>query len=238
MFVEVSVWDFICTSLCIIDARDKPFGLVFPIEIQNRILWMAWHGAHKDNLTLVHRQLETIPVCKLTDWLCVPKPPTIFHSPWKMDCSCSQCDPEPDCHWCRLYGDKHQSVEFAVMETKLQRIRDGFNCYKGDKYRRFVRTYLPIFRDVLQSAVSNIILPMLVWLFPGRYQFNYRRNISDTATFASVSLAHVLFIDGCVSTAGVTRYRHPRVVRQEHERVAKALYVARVKAVAKSKDEE
>ena len=155
MFLLVSVWDYMCAALCIIDPQDKPFGADLPIEVQNRILWMAWHVDHQDRLTWVHKELETLQVCRLTDWLRVPKPFARFHNPWKMVCNCNECDPEPDCHWCLVYGNKHSSVEFTVLETKLQRIRDSFDCYEEGRYQQFVETYLPIFRDVLQDSLLH-----------------------------------------------------------------------------------
>ena len=235
MFLLLSVWDYVCAALCIIDPQDKPFGVDLPIEVQNRILWMAWHADHQDRLTWVHKELKTLQVCRLTDWLRVPKPFARFHSPWKMVCNCNECDPEPDCHWSLLYGNKHSSVEFTVLETKLQCIRDSFDCYEEGRYRQFVETYLPIFRDVLQDTVSFIILPMLVWLPTSRYQFNHKRNLSPNASFASVSLAHVMFIEACIETARVLRFRHPRAIREEHEAVKR--YEARKKAESQQEEQ-
>ena len=217
MFLLVSLWDYLCAALCIIDPEDKPFGTDLPIEVQNRILWMAWQTDHEEHLREVHKELKSLHRCHLTDWLRVPKPFARFHSPWKMVCNCIQCDPQPDCHWCLLYCHKHASIEFTVLETKLQRIRDSFSCYEEDRYRQFVETNLPIFRDALQYTVSYIILPMLVWLPTSRFQFNFRRNLSPNASFASVSLAHVMFIESCIEMARVSQFRNPRTIREEHD---------------------
>lgn len=215
--------------LCIIDPDDKPFGADLPIEVQNRILWMSWHAEYQERLINVHKELKEMQTCHLTDWLRVPKPYERFHSPLKMVCNCSECDPKPVCHWCVLYGNKHASVEFTVMETKLQHIRDSFSTYDEDRYEQFVSTYLPKFRDVLQYTVSVVILPMLVWMPTGRYQFNSKRGLSPLASFASVSLAHVMFIEGCMETACVTQFRNPREVRRRHEALARAVYESKKK---------
>ena len=142
----------------------------------------------------------------------MPKPYNRFHTPWKLCCECEQCNPEPVCHWCLLYGKKNASVEFTVLETRLQRLRDGFGLYEDNKYHQFVRTNLPRFRDVLQFTASNILLPMLVHLPAGLYHFNYKRKVSPTASFASVSLGHVLFVEGMIAETGALQFRNPRDV--------------------------
>ena len=228
MFLLVSVWDYVCAALCIIDPQDKPFGADLPIEVQNRILWMAWHADHQDRLTMVHQELEALPACSLTDWLRVPKPTARFHSPWNMHCNCDQCGADPSCHWCLLYGNKHSSIEFTVLETKLQRIRDTFDCYEEDRYEEFVHTNLPIFRDVLQYTLAHIIVPMLVWLLASRYHCNCKRSLSGYASFASVRMAHVRFIEACIETGRVSRFRNPRAIREEHDAIER--YQARKKA--------
>lgn len=57
-----------------------PFGTVFPIEVQNRILWMTWKGDHKDKAMPFLIELRTLPSCKLTDWISKPGQSKIFHN--------------------------------------------------------------------------------------------------------------------------------------------------------------
>ena len=185
---------------------------------------MAWLADHQDKLGKVHKQIKTRKTCGLTDWLRVPKTYERFHTLWKMICHCEECNPEPVCHWCVLYGKNNSSVEFMVLETKLQRIRDSFGLYEDDKYRQFVQTYLPKFRDVLQFTVSNILLPMVVHLSAGRYHFNCKSTVSPHASFVSVSLGHVLFVEGMIAQTGATQFRNPREVREEHKALALARY--------------
>ena len=159
MFVWVSVIDFLCSSVCIIDAEDKPFGADLPVEVQNRILWMTRHAEHRDLFTKVHDELKSRRTCGLTDWLRVPKTYKRFHNPCKRNCPCERCDPEPLCHWCILYAKKNISVEFMVLESKLQSLREGFTAYEDEKYRQFVVDNLPAFRDVLLFRDQGYIRP-------------------------------------------------------------------------------
>ena len=230
-----SLIDILCSAICIIDPDDKPFGTDLPVEVQNRILWMVRLAEHQDKITLVNKEIKTRKRCRLTDWLRVPKSYQRFHAPWKRICPCERCDPEPVCHWCLLYGKKNASVEFTVLETRLQRLRDGFGLYEDDKYHQFVRTNLPRFRDVLQFTASNILLPMLVHLPAGKYHFNYKRKVSPTASFASVSLGHVLFVEGMIAETGASQFRNPREVREQD----RAMGIARFNlSLAKKKREQ
>ena len=230
-----SLIDILCSAICIIDPDDKPFGVDLPVEVQNRILWMARLGEHQDKMAQVHKQIKNRKCCRLTDWLRVPKPYNRFHTPWKLCCECEQCNPEPDCHWCLLYGKKNGSVEFTVLETKLQRLRDGFGLYEDDKYRRFVQANLIKFKDAVQFTASSVLLPMLVHLPAGLYQFNYKRKMSPSCSFASISLGHVLFVEGMIAETGATQFRNPREVREQD----RALAIARFKlSLAKKKREQ
>lgn len=237
MFILVSLIDFLCSAICIVDPDDKPFGADLPVEVQNRILWMVRLAEHQEKLAKVNNEIKTRKTCALTDWLRIPKTYERYHSPWKMVCPCERCDPEPVCHWCILYGKKNASVEFTVLESKLQRLRDGFGLYEDDKYRQFVQTNLPKFRDVLQCTASNILLPMLAYLPAGLYHFNCKRKVSPNASFASVSLGHVLFVEGMIAETGATQFRNPRDVREQHKAKAWARFKLKLKQ-AKREDEE
>lgn len=214
MFVFfASLIDALLSAVCIIDANDKPFGTDLPIEIQNRIMWITQHAEHLDRLTQVHNELKNRRACRLTEWLRVPKTYRRFHKPGTANCPCQRCDPEPLCHWCILYTEKYLSVEFRVQETKLQRLRDELGPYEDEKYRQFTTDNLPVFRDVLLSTAVNILLPMLTYMTPGRYHFNYKQ-IPPQATFASVSFAHVFLVDGMIRETHATQFRHPRAVKE------------------------
>lgn len=66
--MDVSAWDHLCNSRCVINPRDKPFGAVLPIEVQNRIMWMTWKGEHGDKYKRVTIELLKLPLCALADW--------------------------------------------------------------------------------------------------------------------------------------------------------------------------
>lgn len=207
--------DFLCSNACIIDAENKPSGVDLPIEVQNRIMWMVMLADHTEKVAQVHEQLKRRATCRLTDWLRVPKTPERFHAPWKHNCPCEKCNPHPLCHWCQLYGRDHASVKFKVMENKLERIRESVDLYDNERYEQFVRNNLPTFRDVLQFTATVVLLPMLCHLSAGRYQFNAKSRVSPTASFASMSLGHMLFVEGLISQTNATEFRNPREVREE-----------------------
>ena len=78
----VSVIDFLCSTRCIIDIDDKPFGRDLPIEIQNRIMWMTRLDEHRDLMRNVHKELKSKESCRLTEWLHIPKRYPLFHEPF------------------------------------------------------------------------------------------------------------------------------------------------------------
>ena len=214
MFVVfATLIDALSSAICIIDDYNKPFGTDLPVEVQNRIMWWTKHAEHLDRVTKVHKELKSRRVCGLTDWLRIPKTYERFHKQGDSDCQCERCDPEPLCHWCSLYADKYLSVEFRVLESKLQRLRDNMGMYDADKYRQFITDYLPVFRNVLLFTASTIILPMLTYMDPGRYHFNYKK-IPPTASFPSVSVAHIFLVDGMIRETRATRFRNPAEMRE------------------------
>lgn len=214
MFVFfASLIDVLSSSLCIIDADDKPFGADLPIELQNRIMWITKHAEHLDVLTKVHKELKSRRTCGLTDWVRVPKTYARFHDPEKHKCPCERCDPEPLCRWCLLYAKNNISIDFMVLETKLQRLRDEFTMHDEEKYRQFERANILKFRDILLFTVMHLLLPMLVYMSPGNYQFNYKRIRSPNATFASLSMAHVLLVEASIAETGATQFLNPREVK-------------------------
>ena len=221
MFVFfANIIDALSSAVCIIDVYNKPFGTDLPIEVQNRIMWWTKHAEHRDQLTKLHKELKRRRACGLTDWLRVPKTYKRFHTPLSSNCPCERCEPEPLCHWCVLYADKYLSVEFRVLETKLQRLRDEIGPYNEDKYRQFTTDNLPVFRDVLLATAATIILPMLTYMTPGRYQFNYKQ-IPPLATFPSVSIAHVFLVDGMIRETRATQFKNPREVREFYLTIAR-----------------
>lgn len=183
--IFASLIDVLSGCLCIIDTDDKPFGVDLPIEVQNRIMWITKHAEHLDRLTKVHNELKKRRTCHLNEWLRVPKPYKRFHTPGAANCPCERCSPEPPCHWCVLYAEKYLSVEFKAFEHKLERLRIDIGPYEEEKYQQFIAENLPLFRDILLSTAVNILLPMLIFMTPGRYHFNYRQ-IPPHASFASV----------------------------------------------------
>ena len=214
MFVLfASLIDVLSSSLCIIEADDKPFGADLPVEVQNRIMWITKHAENLDGLTKVHKELKSRRICGLTDWVRVPKTYGRFHDPEKHKCPCERCNPEPLCHWCLLYAKNNISIDFMVLETKLQRLRDKFTMHDEEKYRQFERANITEFRDILLFTVMHLLLPMMVYMSPGNYQFNYKRIRSPNATFTSLSMAHVMLVEASIAETGATQFRNPRDVR-------------------------
>ena len=224
-----SLIDALSSALCIIDADDKPFGTDLPIEVQNRIMWIAKHAEHLDGLTKVHKELKTRRTCGLTDWLRVPKTYGRFHDPKKRKCPCERCDPEPVCYWCLLYTKQNVSIEFMVLETKLQRLRDEFTMHEEVRYREFERANILQFRDILLFTVMHLLLPMLVYMSPGNYQFDYKRIRSPHTTFASISMAHVLLVEATIRETGATLFLNPREVKGKTLARARAWYAQKKK---------
>lgn len=221
--VFASVIDALSSTLCIIDADDKPFATKLPIEVQNRIMWIAKHAEHLDGLTKVHKELKTRRTCELTDWLQVPKTYDRFHDPKKRKCPCERCDPDPPCQWCLLYATQNVSIEFMVLETKLQRLRDEFTMHEHGRYREFKRANILQFRDTLRFTVLHLLLPMLVHMSPSNYQFDYRRIRSHDVSFASISMAHMLMIEGVMRETG-RLFLNPGEVKEKTLARARAWY--------------
>ena len=57
---------------------------------------------------------------------------------------------------------------------------------------------------------------MLLWMPAGQQQFKHLRNVADDATFLSVTLGNKLFIERCIDRTGVTEFRNPRDLSEQH----------------------
>ena len=232
MFVVfASLIDLLANRLCIINADDKPFGDDLPIEVQNRIMWICKHTEHLDRMTKVHDELKKRPSCHLNEWLRLPKPYKRFHTPFAAKCPCDRCTPQPKCHWCELYADKYLSVEFKAFEHKLERLRNDIGTYEEERNQQFITENLPQFRDILLSTAVNILLPMLIYMPPGRYHFNYRQ-IPPHASFASVSFAHIFLVDGMIRETGAIAFRNAREVRESTQLMSPGRYLRIMKRKA------
>ena len=215
-----SLIDVLTIRVWIIDVKDKPFGADLPMEIQNRIMWIFEHKEHLKRLTKVHDELKKLPMCHLTEWLRLPKRTKRCNTPDASNCSCESCTPEPTCHWCVLYAAKYLSVEFKTFEHMLER-RDRTT---REQNQQFITENLPRFRDILLSTAVNILLPMLVYMPPGRYHFNYRQ-IPSHSSFASVSFSHIFLVDGMIRETKAVAFRNAREVQESTKLLSPGRYL-------------
>ena len=107
----------------VINYRDKPFGAVFPLDVQNRILCMSWYADHRDRYAKVMDELRSLPVCCRTDWCCRSTrflKDALLHmtNNWIARLNL------PRCAWCRLYVADNESIELRTLDLMLQRRRD------------------------------------------------------------------------------------------------------------------
>ena len=209
-----SLIDVLCNRLCLIEENDKPFGKRLPIEVQNRIMWMVKHAEHLDQVKKLHWELKSRGICELTDLVRVPKTYERFHDPAKRDCLCLRCDPQPLCYWCTLYGTNNSSLEFMVMEWKLQQERGEWGAtHDSVKYRQFEQRNLQKFRDVLVFTATQVLLPMLVYMRPSNYQYDYKLVRPPYSSFAAISIGHCMLIDEIIKETGATKFENPRKVK-------------------------
>lgn len=89
----------------------------------------------------------------------------------------------------------------------------------------------------MRSCEINILLPMLTYMSAGNYHFNYKPLRSPNATFASVSLAHVLLVEGIIAETGATEFRNPLEVRGITQARARARYTLMMKKRAENEEQ-
>ena len=215
--MDVSAWDHLCNSRCVINPRDKPFGAVLPIEVQNRIMWMMWKGEHGDKYKRVTIELLKLPLCALADWCSRPNKQKSFEEDvWCMTCQSFGCVDKPQCHWCDLYANDHESVEQKVVERALQVKRDAISTYDEDSYQRFVRENMQKYVDVHQFTITNVLLPMLVWVRPGENQINHHPIREMDIGFVNIMLGCEMLLNEFMIRNNKTEFRSPRMIAEEH----------------------
>ena len=141
--MDAFLWDHLCNCRCVIDMRNRPFGAVFPVEVQNRIVWMKWMQEHRDKFNSVMAELSALPKCITADWVGRPNRNKRFrthgNSGWCFPCYTYNCDyHNPVCRWCSLYKEEQTSLELQLFEATLQTKRDAISCYNSAAYEQFV----------------------------------------------------------------------------------------------------
>ena len=211
------------SSYLVIDLRNKPFGAVLPVEIQNRIVWMSMKMAHADVYREVMCELADLPVCELVDWISVASETKHFTNTYSvcMECfnyDCIHMEADQVCHWCRLYTHDRTSLYQLEVSRKLNRERDSLGCYEDEKYRQFVLTNRQRYADCLKYSFMTCVLPMLCHVPPSDRQTNFAR-IHEEVTFEEIYMGVEVVLDDFIAKNDLHVYRNPRVVREDAYRV-------------------
>lgn len=221
-------WECICTmsgerdevsSYLVIDLRNKPFGAVLPVEIQNRIVWMSMQMVHADTYREVKEELECLPTCELVEWVSVANQTKHFTNTYSVctECfnyDCIHMEAQDICHWCRLYTHDQKSLYQLEVSRKLNRERDALGCYEDEKYRQFVQANRQRYADCLKYSFMVCRLPMLCHVPPSERQTNFAR-IHEEVTFEEIYIGVEMVLDEFVEKNGLNEYRNPRLVREE-----------------------
>lgn len=142
--MDVHMWEHICNCRCVIDLKNKPFGSVLPIETQNMIVVMSWEMTHRDKYAKVMKELLSLLVCALTDWVGYPAPGkrfgTWYKGSWCFACSKHNClEHSGKCRWCELYKMDKESLDIKLMEHALLQQRNALSNYDEEGWQRYVR---------------------------------------------------------------------------------------------------
>ena len=207
------------SSYLVIDLRNKPFGAVLPVEIQNRIVWMSMQMVHADTYREVMEEIESLPVCDLVEWVSVANRTKHFTNTSSVcvECfnyDCIHMEADEICHWCRLYTYDQKSLYQLEVCRKLNRERDALGCYEEEKYRQFVQTNRQRYADCLKYSFMACALPMLCHVPPSERQTNFAR-IHEEVTFEEIYIGVEMVLSEIVVKNELNEYRNPRVVREE-----------------------
>ena len=99
----------------LIDLRDKPFGRVFPIEIELYIMFWAACAETNDRRKKVNEQLLRIPVCLYTSIpLSVNFTPSTGYQPWMKTTQRFESRRNQRCHHCFRRNTQQVSVSAFI----------------------------------------------------------------------------------------------------------------------------
>ena len=203
-------------SYLVVDLRNKPFGALLPLEIQNRIVWMSMKMVHADSYREVMNELSELPVCDLVDWISLPNKKSHFSNMYSLCAECNNYDcihSEEVCHWCRLYTHDEVSLYQLEVSRKLNKERDTIGCYDEKKYRQFVQTNRQRYADCLKYSFMVCVLPLMMHLHPRDQQTNFAI-IRQEVTFEEIYIGVHLVLSEFVEKNNLRRYRNPRAVRE------------------------
>ena len=213
-------------SYVIIDSRNKPFGAVLPIDVQNRIMWMAMKSTHADGYKKVMEELRKLPVCSITDWCNRPNEDFGFGDVCLLCTLCDRTDctharDGTRCHWCKLYCDDNKSLYELEVARKLQVERDSIGCYEEERYRQFVHANKQRFADSLKFTFVSVILPMLCFVEPRDVQSSFRIIRDEKITFEEIFIGFDLVLSDFVARNGLGEFKNPRDVSMQGRKKVK-----------------
>lgn len=202
-------------SYLVLDLKNKPFGAVLPVEIQNRIMWMSMKMVHEDSYKNVMQELRTLPVCKMVDWCGVVN----ATKPFRHTCSgCTECDHTDEqqftCHWCRLYVNDQTSLYQQEVSRKLNEQRSAIGCYEEQKYSQFVQANRQRYAECIQYSFLVCALPMLCHVNP-RDQHTNLTYIRQEVTFTEVELSLFVGITAFATLNDLKSCKNPRSYSEE-----------------------
>ena len=213
--MDALLFDYLCHFCFLIDVRNKPFGAVFPLEIQNRIMWMKWVLEHREKFNSVMAELSALPRCITADWVGWPNRNKRFrtygNSGWCFPCYTYNCDyHNPVCRWFSLYKEEQ------LFEATLEEKHDAISCYNSAAYERFVADHTQTYYDLHQFTVTQILIPMLGYIEPRYLQFDWRRLRGTERNFTAIATSvHGLFVAFMHRNNWFT-FRNPRTLAEEY----------------------
>lgn len=186
--MDALLGDHLCNCRCLIDLRNKPFGAVFPVEVQNRIVWMQWVLEHRYRYQTVMKELRALPVSVIADWVSRPNSTQRFRAShsggWCWACNTHNCDlHNAACRWCSLYETEHTSIELKQYELELQDRRDAISNYNTNAYDQFVREHIQRYFDLHQFTLTHVLIPMLGYVEDGHVQRDRQRLRDNETTY-------------------------------------------------------
>ena len=204
--MDALLFDYLCHFCFLIDLRNKPFGAVFPLEIQNRIMWMKWVLEHCERFLPLMTELRALPKCDIADWVCRPNSMKRFRAShsggWCWACNTHNCElHNAACRWCSLYAEEHTSLELQLFEAQLEEKRNAISSYNAAGYERFVRDRIQKYYAHHHFTITQVLLPLLGWIEAGHFQCDYRQVRDNETTFTAISMgSHALLDHLCITT--------------------------------------